>query len=198
MSIVKPFPWFLLIRTFPPMVERGLIHRILAVRSSDPILHHIAPLGLAASAGRCLVVDLDDSAPGYSSVTLRGLVDDGLRAIDLEPESGVAVLGNGGIPFSEAAPTIDRLLGVWGRVVVRDGGEAHPFRVLRVEPWLPDPLGPQGADLVQATERGQVVSGTPMLPPLRRHQINSIIRGTIEPRWRWVRAWRTAWSRPWE
>ena len=180
------------------MVQRDLIHRVLAVRSSDPILHHIAPLGLAASAGRCLVVDLDESAPGYSSHTLRDLVTDGLRAVDLERAPGVAVLGNGGIGFSEAASTLDRLVEVWGRVVVRDGGAPHPFRVLHVEPLLPDPLGPQRADVVQATERGQVVAGTPLLPPLRRHQLRSIIQGTIEPRWRWVRAWRTVWSRPWE
>lgn len=180
------------------MVQRDLIHRVLAVRSTDPILHHIAPLGLAASAGRCLVVDLDGSAPAYSNHTLRDLVDDGLRAVDLEAGPGVAVLGNGGITFSDAAPTIDRLLEVWGRVVVRDGDAPHPFRVLRVEPMLPDPFGPERVDVVQATERGQTWAGSHVLPPLRRQQIRSILHGSIEPAWRWVRSWRPVWSRSWE
>jgi hypothetical protein len=180
------------------MAQRDLIHRVLAVRSSDQILHHIAPLGLAAAAGRCLVVDLDESAPRYSNHTLRDLVDNGLRAADLEGGQGVAVLGNGGITFSDAASTVDRLLEGWGRMVVRDGGAPHPFRVLSVEPLLPEPFSPDRADIVQAIERGRTPTDRPMLPPLRRRQIRSILDGTIEPTWRWVRAWRAAWSRSWE
>lgn len=180
------------------MAQRDFIHRVLAVRSSDPILHHIAPLGLAAAAHRCLVVDLDESAPRYSNRTLRDLVDNGLSALDLEAGPGVAVVGNGGISFSDAASTIDRLLEVWGRIVLRDGSAPHPFRVLRVEPLLPAPFVPESADIVQTTGWGQSPAGRAVLPPLRRQQIRSVLDGTIEPRWRWVRAWRQAWSRPWE
>lgn len=180
------------------MVRTDFIHRVLAIRSNDPILHHIAPLGLAAAARRCLVVDLDQLAPRYSEHTLRDLVDNGLRAVDLEPGPGVAVLANGGISFSDAATTIDRLLEVWGRMVLRDGSSPHPFRVLEVEPMLPQPFAPEHADLVQATGRGQHPGGRAMLPPLRRPQIRSMLEGTIEPRWRWVRAWRPVWSRSWE
>ena len=180
------------------MAQRDLIHRALAVRSSDPVLHHIAALGLAAAAGRCLVVDLDESAPRYTNRTLRDLVDNGIRAVHLESRPGVAVLGNGGISFADAAGTIDRLLENWGRMVVRDGGTPHPFRTLSVEPLLPDPFDLERVDVVQATEWGQQSADRPTLPPLRRHQIRSILGGTIEPRWRWVRAWQTVWSRPWE
>ena len=180
------------------MAQRDFIQRVLAVRSSDPILHHIAPLGLAAAARRCLVIDLDGAAPGYSARTLRNLVEDGLTAADLESSSGVAVIGNGGIAFPGAAPTIDRLLEVWGRVVLRDGPEPHPFRVLRIEPLLPEPFSPDQADVVQATSFGQDAAGREKLPPLRRHQIRSMLDGTIEPRWRWIRAWEPVWSTPWE
>lgn len=180
------------------MPQRDFIHRVLAVRSRDPLLHHIAPLGLAAGAGRCLVVDLDESAPEFTDRTLRDLVDHGIRAVDLERREGVAVLGNGGVSFDEAAETIDRLLESWGRVVLRDGGAMHPFRVLHVEPLLPDPFDPGRAEILQSTERGQRSFGRPILPPLRRHQIRSILGGEIEPRWRWVRAWATVWSRTWE
>ena len=180
------------------MAQRDFIHRVLAVRSRDPILHHVAPLGLAASARRCIVVDLDAEASRYSQRTLRDLVDDGLRAAELEVGHGVAVVGNGGVAFTEAAPTIDRLLEVWGRMVLRDGGSGHPFRVLRVEPLLPKPFDPQQADVVQATGRGQDPSGRLMLPPLGRRQIRSMLGGTIEPRWSWVRSWKPVWSMAWE
>jgi hypothetical protein len=180
------------------MPRRDFIHRVLAVRSQDPILHHIAPLGLAAGAGRCLVIDLDRSSPGYSKRTLAELVGDGIRSADLETRSGVAVLGNGGVSFTDAAPTIDRLLTVWGRVVFRDGGDSQPFRVLQIEPLLPDPFPPDLADVVQATAPGQTAGGRPLLPPLRRHQIRAMLAGTIEPRWRWTRAWHAVWSTAWE
>jgi hypothetical protein len=180
------------------MARPDPIHRVLAIRSTDPILHHIAPLGLAAAAGRCLIIDLDPAAPGYSQRTLADLVSDGPTAADLATGPGVALLGNGGIRYEEAASMIDRLVALWGRVVVRDGRNPHPFRVLSVEPLLPAPFTPAHADVVQAVAFGQGSSGRPVLPPLRRHQIRSLLSGTIESRWRWTRAWAAAWREPWE
>ena len=180
------------------MARTHLVHRVLSTRSRDPILHHIAPLGLATAAGRCLVIDLDAAAPAYSDRTLADLVTEGPTAADLTGGPGVAVLGNGGISFEEAAPMIDRLVGVWGRVVIRDGGIPHPFPVLSVEPMLPEPFTPRHADIVQMVAFGQVSGARATLPPLRRHQIRSLLAGTIEPRWRWTRAWEPAWDLPWE
>jgi hypothetical protein len=180
------------------MARTDLVHRVLATRSKDPILHHIAPLGLAAAAGRCLVIDLDASAPRYSERTLAHLVSEGPTAADLAAGSGVAVLGNGGISFDEAASVIDRLVAAWGRVVIRDGGNTHPFPVLSVEPMLPAPFTPRDADIVQAVAFGQTSDAPATLPPLRRQQVRSLLSGTIEPRWRWTRAWQSAWGLPWE
>lgn len=176
-----------------------MIHRVLAVRSSDPLLHHLAPIGLASAAGRCLVVDLDQFAPSYAGRSLADLVHDGPTSADLEPGSGVALLGNGGVEYEQAAQIIDRLTTVWGRVVLRAGDDAQPAPVptLTVEPLLPPPFTPESADIIQAVTFGQVADGRPLLPPLGRHQVRTMLAGNIEPRWRWVRAWQIAWRRTW-
>lgn len=174
-----------------------IIHRVLGVQSLDPVLHHIAPLGLAAGAGTCLVVDLDPAAPGYSQRTLRQLVDDGPSSIDLTVSRGVSVISNGGVEYEEASELIEYLITVWGRVVLRSGRTSHPYRTLEVEPLLPQPLTPKSPDVFQSVQSGQRMDGTMMLPQLRRHQIRAILDGQLEPRWRWTRAWRVAWSRAW-
>lgn len=174
-----------------------IIHRVLAVRSTDRVLHHIAPLGLAASVGRCLVIDLDEVAPAHSSRTLRQVLDDGASSSDLSVTPGVSVISNGGVGYDEAADLIEHLTTVWGRIVLRTGGEPHPYRTIDVEPLLPSPLAPVSADVLQAVQRGQRAEGVMMLPPIRSHQIRSILGGRLEPRWRWTRAWRDAWCRAW-
>ena len=65
----------------------------------DAVLDHIAPIGLAASAGTALVVDLRPDRPGYGArMTVADLVADGVRRVDLSPDRvGVAVLGSSGI-----------------------------------------------------------------------------------------------------
>ena len=179
------------------MSSRQIIHRVLGIRSKDRVLHHIAPLGLAASAGTCLVVDLDPTAPGHSQRTLRQLIEDGPSALDLEARTGVSVISNGGVEYEEAAELIEYLITVWGRVVLRSGPTSHPYRTLEVEPLLPDPLTPRSPDVLQAIHSGQRVQEAMMLPHLRRHQIRAMLDGQLEPRWRWTRAWRTAWCRAW-
>ena len=73
-------------------------HRVLAVRcGADPVLHALAPLGLAAARGTALVMDLDEEVPSYpGSTSLANLVVSHPRRDDLRPvRSGVAVLSNG-------------------------------------------------------------------------------------------------------
>lgn len=194
---VKGFPRVERLRTFAVMKARPIVHRILGVHSSDRVLHHIGPFGLAASVGTCLVVDLDPHAPSLADRTLRQLLDDGPSSSDLGVSPGVSAIGNGGVEYSEAADLIEHLTTVWGRIVLRSGSDSHPYRTLRVEPLLPRPLTPESVDVVQAMQSGQQADGAMILPPIRRNQIRSILDGQLEPRWRWTRAWRPAWSRSW-
>ena len=180
------------------MKSAPIVHRVLGIHSSDRVLHHIGPFGLAASVGTCLVIDLDRHAPSIGARTLRQLLDDGPSSADLSVASGVSAIGNGGVDYHEAADLIDHLISIWGRIVLRSGNTSHPYRTLRAEPLLPRPLAPLAVDVVQAMQSGQRDDAAVMLPPIRRQQIRSILDGQLEPRWRWTRAWRTAWSRSWE
>lgn len=179
------------------MKSRPIVHRVLGTHSSDRVLHHIAPLGLAASVGTCLVVDLDPHAPALAARTLRQLLDDGPASTDLTVSPGVSVLGNGGVDYDEAADLIEHLTAVWGRIVLRSCRGSHPYPTLRVEPLLPRPLTPESADVVQAMQRGQRAEDAILLPRIRRHQIRLMLDGRLEPRWRWTRTWRDAWGRSW-
>ena len=176
------------------------MHRVLATWSPDPLLHHVAPLGLAASVGSCLVVDLDASAPPLGRRTLRQVIDSGLTATDLESGTGVAVVANGGVSPAEAATVVAALGRGWGRVVYRAGPDRVDAPVVPIHPLLPGPFRPPTERcVVQATLSGRSRGVAPVtLPPLRRSQILAMLHGSIEPRWRWVRACRAIWSVPWE
>ena len=99
-------------------------HRVLAVRyGADPVLHALAPLGLAAARGTALVVDLDEEVPSYpGSTSLANLVVSHPRRNDLRPvRSGVAVLSNGLVSPQEAGQVIEALVAGWPAVVFRMG-----------------------------------------------------------------------------
>ena len=164
------------------------------------MLHHIGPLGLAASIGSCLVVDLDPEAPPLGGRTLADLMEDGLRAGDLRPSDGVAVIGSGGLGYGEALPILDELLDRWPAVVIRVGAEEIPAPLVPILPLLPAPFRPSVQRCaLQLTARGQSAPTRAIsLPPLRRQQIHAMLGGRIEPRWRWVRAFRDVWGAAWE
>lgn len=181
-------------------------HRRLAVRAPlDPVLHHLAPLGLAAATGApTLVVDLDPSAPGYPGRTLADLAADGPRRADLAPSrDGVAVIGHGGVDEDEAAELVPRLLASWPFAVLRLPPEAVPADgtpVIPAHPMLPSPLDPPSdrPAAYQAHLRWSTAPGPGLLlPPPGRAATVRMLRGTIEPRSRWVKAWAPAWRLPW-
>lgn len=177
-----------------------VLHRVLSTTSPDPILHHLGPLGLAASIGSCLVVDLDRDAPPLGGRTLADVIEDGPEPGDLRPFDGVAVIGSGGIGYREAAPILDELIDRWPAVVIRSGAEDVPAPLVPILPLLPVPFRPSPQRCaIQLTARGQraPTSAIP-LPPLRRPQIHAMLAGRIEPRWRWVRAFRDVWGASWE
>jgi hypothetical protein len=174
---------------------------ILAIRAPlDPVLHAVAPLGLASAAGTALVVDLDPGSPGYGGGrTLASLVADGPRLDDLVPRrSGVAVLANGGVDPEEAMPIVEALSRRWPAVVARVSADP-PLPAVEAFVLLSGMLGPEvGRPAVyQATRPGPRprLPGV-VLPALGRGSIEAMLAGRRPPR-RWVTAWKPAWSFPW-
>ena len=184
-------------------------YRVMAVRCAvDPVLHALAPLGLAAARGTALVVDLDEEAPSYpGSTSLAKLVISQPRLSDLRPlRSGVAVLPNGSINPREAAEVVEALVTGWPAVVLRLGADrgvppaVSEAPVVPVAPLLPGFLHPPlaGPAVYQA-----VLPGPPprlrgaVLPPLGRSHIQRMLTGTGLPPRRWVRAWERVWEMSW-
>lgn len=184
-------------------------HRVLGIRcGSDPVLHALAPLGLAAARRTALVVDLDEEAPSYpGSTSLASLVVSQPRLSDLRPlRPGVAVLPNGAVHPREAGEVIEALMAGWPAVVLRLGaGRDLPpallsVPVVPVSPLLPGFLHPP---LTGAAVYQSVFSGPPprlrgvVLPPLGRSHIQGMLTGTTLPPRRWVRAWARVWEVSW-
>ena len=166
------------------------------VSSHDPVLHRIAPFGLAASAGTCLVVDLDPTAAPLPGASLTDLLRDGATAAHLRAgRSGVAVIANGGVDESEVQGLLEGLTAGWPAVVLRVPPSEPSIPVLALDP--PE-LRPDRAfrAVWQAAIRGSRAPGV-VLPPLRRSAVLALCKGTVEPRGAWVRAWREVWESSW-
>lgn len=179
--------------------------KILATHcSTDAVLHAIAPLGLAAAADTtCLVVDLDPVSPPLPGKrTLADLVEESPRRSDLHPDrTGVGVLPNGGVEFSQAQPILSELIQGWDRLVLRvpDSTTNWGCSVVPVHPLIPEFPCPPGPAVYQSMLPGSRLQGVGiLLPPLNRSVIRSFLRGRIETRRRWIKTWQTVWGAPWE
>ncbi len=162
----------------------------------------MAPLGLAASVGTALVVDCDAQAPTYPGRNVAELADLGLRRVDLLPaRRGVAVLGNGGLDLDSVMDIVGHLRRGWPSIVLRAGVFDPPgVPVIPAIVLLPDPLTPKvdGPCLAQRIGRSSgSIDGGIMLPPLSRSQLVAMMSSRINPRWRWVKAFRRVWDLPW-
>ncbi|MGF1665645.1 MAG: hypothetical protein ACFCVC_05165 [Acidimicrobiia bacterium] len=176
------------------------LHSVLAVRcDTDLLLHHLAGIGLAASRGTALLVDLDPASPSYPGrLTVADLVRDGLRKADLAPsKKGVAVLGNGGADIERAVELVDALAEGWPAVAVRAGSDPLPYPVVPVVPAFPAAWGIEAEGAVRQPVMRAGIEGGLVLPVLRRGQVQSMLAGRVRPAWRWVRAWSQVWERPW-
>ncbi len=171
----------------------------------DGLLGALAPLGLAAAAGTALVVDLDPAGPSYPGTgSLAQLVADQPRRQDLEPtRSGLAVLRNGGIEYSEAFKVVAALIHGWPAVVLRlasGSGPPSELTALTVLPLVPGGL----FEPVEAVEAPAVyqpmgfrMASPPagmMLPPFPRRVAAALLGGNVPRRSRWIRAWGSLWD----
>ncbi len=178
----------------------------------DGLLGALAPLGLAAAAGRsALLVDLDPAGPRYPGAgSLAQLVAEGPRRADIVPERrGIAVLRNGGVTVAEAAEVVEALLGGWSRVVLRLPPRPGPETAFSVPvvPVVPVRLLVPGGIFEIAAGPG-VFQSTPIRMPLPEDgvrlprpstgTVRSLLTGRLPaPADRWLAAWRRVWRLPW-
>jgi len=165
--------------------------------SPDPVLHRIAPFGLAASTGTALIIDLDPTAAPLPGPTLADLAVDGLTSDHLRTSrSGVAVVANGGVTEADARDLIGHLVSGWPAVVFRVPPEsASSIPILPLDPPEIRPVRALRA-VWQSSVPGSKAPGL-VLPPLSRAAVRRMCRGQIEPRHRWVKAWAEIWEPSW-
>jgi len=173
----------------------------------DGVLGALAPLGLAASAGTALVVDLDPLGPRYpGEASLADLVREGPRRSDLSPaRRGVAVLRNGGVGGVGVGEVLAALLAGWEKVVLRLPPRPAPVApgapVVPVHLLLPGGLFPRGdGPAVYQSTRAMVTLRGPgvRLPVPSSGTVTGLLRGRLPVAGdRWVRAWRPVWEGPW-
>jgi len=173
----------------------------------DGVLGALAPLGLAASAGTALVVDLDPQGPYYpGEVSLADLVREGPRRADLSAgRRGVAVLRNGGVATAAAAEVVSALLAGWERVVLRLPSRPAPtgagVPVVPVRLLIPGGLFARagGPAVYQSTRAMLPLPGAGLrLPVPAAGTVAGLLKGRLPVVGdRWVRAWRPVWEAPW-
>jgi hypothetical protein len=161
----------------------------------------VAPIGLAASVGTALVVDLATSGP-RSGRTLADLVREGPALSELSPgRAGVAYLPGGNVDPEAAVEIIERFSRHWPAVVVRVPGPGLSFATVPVIPLFPGSLSPLAVPargVWQPVMGGAGVPGPgPVLPRLGARTIRRLLAGQLPRKSRWVAAWRPVWEMPW-
>jgi len=191
--------------TLPMPEERGPVSVLGVMTYQDGVLSALAPLGLAASVQTALMVDLDPSGPPYpGDTTLARLVTDGPTTRDLQPSrTGLAVLRNGGVAYSEAEQIIDALGDGWPFVVLRLAPEDQTRLFVPIVPVIP--LFPgllsvpwsRPAVFQDTGFRVRPAAPGPVLPRPSRRTVGGLLEGRVDPRSRWIKAWQGVWELPW-
>lgn len=177
---------------------RGMV---LAVRSPDPVLSVLAPIGLAANVPACLVVDLADELRLSGSRSLSDIVVDGPRLDELSPgRRGIAIISGGSIGIEQAERVIGELATHWPGVVVRPDTDKWPGPTVPVIPMYPGLLPPRhvGSAVWQpAGAAGSPPGPGPVLPRLRPGLVRGLLSGRLPTKSQWIAAWRQVWDLPW-
>ena len=174
---------------------------MLAVRSPDPLLSVVGPLGLAANVPACLVVDLTDELDLHGSRSLADIVIDGPRLDELSPgRPGIALISGGSIGVDEAERVVSELATRWPGVVVRPKAGRWPGPTVPVIPMYPGFLAPEHAGTAvwqPAGATGPPPGAGPLLPRLKPGLVRGLLSGRIPAKSRWIAAWRQVWDIPW-
>jgi hypothetical protein len=174
---------------------------VLGVESPDPVLSLFGALGLGASAGTALIVDMATGSGVGSERTLADLLEDGPALHELSPaRSGVAMISAGPVEVTAGLALIERLSANWPAVVVRFSDDAWPGPRVPVRPLLPGLLAP--TEMIPAVWQ-TVVAGVrppgpgPVLPRLGPRSARNLLAGRLPARGRWLRVWERVWAMPW-
>ena len=174
---------------------------MLAVRSPDPVLSAVAPIGLAANAPACLVVDLADELDLHGSRSLADILTDGPRLDELSPgRRGIALISGGSIGVDEAERVVGELSTHWPAIVVRPKADRWPGPTVPVIPMYPGLLSPRhaGTAVWQPSGGMQRPPGAgPVMPRLRPAMVRGLLSGRVPAKSRWITAWRQVWDIPW-
>lgn len=171
---------------------------ILGLRSEDPVLNSIGPIGLGLAFGSALIVDLVGESPGRTLAEIR---DEGPRLVELSPgRGGVATIAAGPLTGPELLEAIEVMDSSWPAIVVRsDGhrwaGPTVPYR--GAYPGMPG-LGDDAPAVWQIAQgaRHQSLQGV-VLPRIGRRATMTMLAGRIPRAPAWIAAWRTVWGMPW-
>jgi len=170
----------------------------------DAALDILLPLGLVASVGSGLVVDLDPDGPKLGDgPSLSDLVVAGPTRDQLEPSgSGSGYLSNGGIDPSEATAVIAALIERWPRVVLRcSPRDVRPPGSIAALPLLPEPFTPAAGGKVVYQRCAFSPRSKPdgvVLPIPRRSTVEALFGGRRPPSRRdpWLMSVSALWGQP--
>ena len=175
--------------------------RLLGVRSDDPVLSVVGPVGLASAAGTALLIDLGTRLGTTGARTLTDLVHDGPRLDELSPgRPGVAVIRRGTIEIETCVPLVEKLATRWPAVVVRVDQDGWPGPVVPVHPLYPGWLAPEtsGPAVWQSFPWSTRPPGPgPVLPRLRTSEIRRMLGGGQPTSGRGFSTWQRVWELPW-
>jgi hypothetical protein len=171
-------------------------HSVLAIDSADPLLRLVGAVGLGASVGTALVVDMASTR----GRTLVDLVTDGPTAYELSPgRAGLAFIGGGGLDSAGTEEVVGQLARRWPAVVV--AGEVASLPAVRFNLLYPGRLAPVVAGLPgvwQPVEgSGDPPGPGPVMPRLRRSLLTKLLNGHLPRRSAWIDAWHPIWEMPW-
>ena len=180
----------------------------------DAALDILLPLGLVASTGSGLVIDLDPEGPRLGpGPTLADLVRSGPTLEQLEPPQTARTgkgfggkasgfLSNGGVNAGEATPVVAAMIERWPSVVLRcSPRDAQPPGSIAALPLLPEPFTPVGTGRVVYQRCAFSPRRKPegvVLPIPRRRTVEALFAGRRPPSKRdpWLRAVARLWSLP--